>query len=207
MSKLLFVASSAFGSNSKSRQIAEEFLRGWRASHPDVHVVERDLGAEPAPHVAGEQLAAVMTPVDQRSEGQRALARAADTLIGEVEAADTILITAPMYNFSIPSTLKAWIDHITIAGRTFRYTPQGPEGLLKNKKAFVVTAMGGIYSGDGAMKSLDFQEPYLRAILGFIGLTDITFIHAEGLKISPEAAAAGMERARAAVADFVRAAA
>jgi FMN-dependent NADH-azoreductase len=207
MSRLLFVASSVFGINSKSRQIADEFLAAWRLSHPGVSVVVRDLGADPAPHVAGEHLAALMTRVDERSDAEQTLARVSDALIEEIEAADTIVITAPMYNFTIPSTLKAWIDHITRAGRTFRYTEQGPEGLLKNKQVFVVTARGGIYSGDSAMKSYDFQEPYLRTILGFLGLTDITFIHAEGLNISPESANAGMARARAAIAEFVQAAA
>ena len=207
MSRLLFVASSAFGSNSKSRQIAEEFLGAWQVSHPGVSVTLRDLGAEPAPHVAGEHLAAVMTPAIERTDVQKSLARASDALIEEIEAADTILIAAPMYNFTIPSTLKAWIDHITRSGRTFRYTAQGPEGLLKGKKVFVVTARGGIYSGDSPMKSYDFHEPYLRTMLGFLGLRDVTFIHAEGLQISPEAATAGMARARAAVTELVQAAA
>ncbi|HWE06234.1 MAG TPA: NAD(P)H-dependent oxidoreductase, partial [Rhizomicrobium sp.] len=112
-------------------------------------------------------------------------------------------IAAPMYNFTISSTLKAWIDHITRAGRTFGYTAQGPEGLLKNKKVFVVTARGGIYSGDSAMKPYDFQEPYLRTILGFLGMTDVTFIHTEGLNISTDAAEAGVARARAAIADVI----
>jgi FMN-dependent NADH-azoreductase len=102
-----------------------------------------------------------------------------------------------MYNFSIPSTLKAWIDHVARAGRTFRYTEGGPEGLLKGKKVFVVTARGGHYSGESPNRAYDFQEPYLRAVLGFVGLDDVTFLHLEGLKISPEAAADGRARARA----------
>ena len=126
-----------------------------------------------------------------------------DALIEEVEAADVIVIAAPMYNFSISSTLKAWVDHITRAGRTFRYTANGPEGLLKDKKVFVVTARGGVYTGDSPAKGYDFQEPYLRAILGFNGLTDVTFVHVEAQKLSPDAAQAALASARTVVRDLV----
>ena len=142
---------------------------------------------------------------EQRSERERALARESDPLLEEVEAADVIVIGVPMYNFGIPSTLKAWVDHITRAGRTFRYTAKGPEGLLTNKKVFVIAARGGIYTGESPNKAFDFQESYLRAILGLSGLTDITFIRVEGQRMGPEAAEAGVaqvsaltERARAA---------
>ena len=150
---------------------------------------------------------AAMTPSDKRAMTERRAAALADTLIEEVEAADVIVIAAPMYNFSIPSTLKAWIDHIVRAGRTFRYGAAGPEGLLKGKKVFIVTGRGGVYSGESPAKSLDFQEPYLRAMLGFLGLDDVAFIHVEGLKMSPEAAAAAIERAREAIGDLLPAAA
>jgi len=110
-----------------------------------------------------------------------------------------IVIASPMYNFSISSNLKAWIDHIVRAGRTFRYTEEGrPEGLLKNKKVVVVTGRGGVYS-QGPLAAFDFQEPYLRTILGFVGLTNISFIHVEGLRINAEAAASGLERARSSI--------
>jgi FMN-dependent NADH-azoreductase len=137
-----------------------------------------------------------MQPADQRAPAQQQAAALADTLIEEVEAADVIVIAAPMYNFSIPSTLKAWLDHIARAGRTFGYGANGPEGLLKGKRVFVFTARGGVYSGESPAKGMDFQEPYLRAMLGFLGLDDVTFVHAEGLKISPEAADAGVATAR-----------
>lgn len=114
------------------------------------------------------------------------------------------MIAAPMYNFSIPSTLKAWLDYITRAGRTFRYTPEGrPEGLLKDKKVYVVAYRGGIYSGDSPVKALDFQELYLRATLSFIGLTDVSFVHVEGQRISPAAAEAGLNKARQIIAQIV----
>jgi len=157
------------------------------------------------PHLSLAVLAAANTPANERSATARQDAALADRLIEEVEGADVIVITAPMYNFSIPSALKAWIDHIARAGRTFRYSAAGPEGLLKGRKVFIVTGRGGIYS-DGPAKGMDFQEPYLRAMLGFLGLDDVTFIHVEGLKISPEAAASGIERGRKAIDDLMPAA-
>lgn len=203
MSKLLFVSSSLFGEGSQSRLIAREFVARWRDAHPDAAVTERDLTAESMPHLSLPVLGATMTPAEKRGETERQAAALADTLIAEVEAAEAIVITAPMYNFSIPSTLKAWIDHIARAGRTFRYTAAGPEGLLKGKKVFVITGRGGVYSGDSPVKALDFQEPYLRTVLGFLGLNDVTFIHVEGLKVSPDAAAAGLARAREAIKHLV----
>lgn len=196
MSKILLVTSSLFGGQSKSAQIAGELVEAWRRAHPGTAVVERALAPDSVPHLSLDALGALMTPAEQRSAEQSASVEFADQLIEELEAADTIVLAVPMYNFSIPSTLKAWIDHIARAGRTFRYTAAGPEGLLKGKKVFVVTGRGGVYSGDAPAKLFDFQEPYLRGVLGFLGLTDTTFVHVEGLKISPEAAEQGIARAR-----------
>ena len=203
MANLLFVASSLFGDGSQSRLIASEFIDRWRQSHPHTTVVERDLAADGIPHLSLAAFAASLTPADTRSAAEHRAAALADALIEEVEAADVIVIAAPMYNFSIPSTLKAWIDHITRAGRTFRYGAAGAEGLLKGRKVFIITGRGGIYSDDSPAKGMDFQEPYLRAMLGFLGLDDVTFIHVEGLKISPEAAASGIERARKTIGDLL----
>lgn len=202
MANLLFVRSSLFGDVSQSRLIASDFIDRWRQSHPGTVVVERDLMADGIPHLSLAAFAASLTPADARNAAEHRAAALADALIEEVEAADVIVIAAPMYNFSIPSTLKAWIDHITRAGRTFRYGAGGAEGLLKGKEVFVITGRGGIYSGDSPAKGLDFQEPYLRAMLGFLGL-DVTFIHVEGLKISPEAAATGIERARKTIGELL----
>ena len=202
MANLLFVSSSLFGDGSQSRLIASEFIDRWRQSHPGTTVVERELTADSIPHLSLAAFAASMTAADTRSTAERQAAALADALIEEVEAADVIVLAAPMYNFSIPSTLKAWIDHITRAGRTFRYGAAGAEGLLKGRKVFIITGRGGIYSDNGPAKAMDFQEPYLRAMLGFLGL-DVTFIHVEGLKISPEAAASGIERARKAIGDLL----
>jgi FMN-dependent NADH-azoreductase len=199
MSNLLFVKSSIFGAGSKSNEIAEEFVEHWKSHHRGGNVVARDVGAETVPHLAVSHLTASATPAEKRSEQQARDAEAGDALIAELEQVDTIV----MYNFSISSNLKAWIDHVTRAGRTFRYTEEGrPEGLLKNKKVVVVTARGGIYS-EGALSALDFQEPYLRTILGFIGLTNVTFVHVEGLRISAEAAAQGVAKAREKISDLL----
>ncbi|HLJ21728.1 MAG TPA: FMN-dependent NADH-azoreductase [Stellaceae bacterium] len=200
MGKLLLVTSSLFGEQSKSAQLAREFVEVWRDTHPGTTLVERALTPDSIPHLSLGALGALMTPAEQRSAEQHSTVAFADRLIEELEAADTIVLAVPMYNFSIPSTLKAWIDHVARAGRTFRYSAQGPEGLLKDKKVFIVTGRGGFYTGDSPAKVLDFQEPYLRGVLGFLGLTDVSFIHVEGLKISPEAAEQGVARAREAIA-------
>jgi FMN-dependent NADH-azoreductase len=206
MHRLLFVTSSLFAEASKSRLIGAEFVAGWRQAHPGTTVVERVLSADTMPHLTQATLAAVATPAEARSPAQRELAAFADALIAEVEAADVIVIAAPMYNFTISSTLKAWLDHIARAGRTFRYTASGPEGLLRNKTVFVATARGGFYRADSPAMALDFQEPYLRAMLAFLGITDVTFVHAEGLAIDPETAARGMAEARRLLAELLPAA-
>jgi FMN-dependent NADH-azoreductase len=205
MSNLLLVTSSLFGDQSKSGRIAGEFVAAWRRALPGAAVAERKLTPASMPHLSLDALGALMTPAEQRLPEQAASVAFGDALIAELEAADTIVLAVPMYNFSIPSTVKAWIDHVARAGRTFRYTAAGPEGLLKGKKVFVVTGRGGVYSGDSPARVFDFQEPYLRGVLGFLGLGDVTFIHVEGLKVSPEAAEQGLARARAAIAAIVAA--
>jgi FMN-dependent NADH-azoreductase len=200
MSKVLLIESSIFGEHGKSRALAQEFLAGY----PHSSLVERRLTPALMPHLDGETFAAFRVSEVERTEAQKQSIALSDTLIAELEGADAIVLAVPMYNFSIPSTLKAWLDHVVRAGRTFRYTASGPEGLLKGKKAFVLTARGGHYSDGAPAQPLDFQEPYLRSILGFIGLTDVTFVHLEGLARGPDEAAKGLERARAAVKAIVR---
>lgn len=203
MDTLLYVTSSLFGENSTSRRIAGEFIASWQQAHPGTQVIERDLVADAIPHLSLDTLSSLATSEAERSPAQAAAAAYADALVDELEAADTIVLAVPMYNFSIPSTLKAWIDHVARAGRTFRYTEAGPQGLLGGKKVYIVTGRGGVYSGESAARSFDFQEPYLRAVLGFLGLDDITLIHVEGLKLGPEAAQSGLERARQTIRDIV----
>jgi FMN-dependent NADH-azoreductase len=199
MANLLHVSSSLFGQNGKSSQIAAEFIEAWRRDHPRAQVVERRLDTQSMPHLSAATLGALASRAEERTDEQHRAVAFADRLIEEVEAADTIVLAVPMYNFTIPSTLKAWIDHIARAGRTFRYTAASPEGLLKGRKVFVVASRGGVYTGESPARALDFQEPYLKSVLAFLGLTDVTFVHVEGLQISPEAAAAGIDRARQAI--------
>jgi len=184
MSNVLLIHSSVFGENSQSLGLARDFLKRY----PHRSVVERALTPQTMPHLDGATFAAMGTPAG---------AALSDELIAELEAADTIVLAVPMYNFSIPSTLKAWIDHVARRGRTFRYTEKGPEGLLKDKKVFVLVARGGLYSKGAPAAAFDFQEPYLRTVLGFLGLTDATFVHLEGLAMGPEAANANRDKALA----------
>jgi FMN-dependent NADH-azoreductase len=195
MSKVLLVRCSISGDKSTSLGLAREFL----AHYPHSSLVERTLSANSMPHLDAETFAAMRAPEAERNDRQKAQVALSDALIAELEAADIVVLAVPMYNFSIPSTLKAWIDHIARAGRTFRYTAEGPEGLLKGKKVFVFTSRGGLYSKRTPFSALDFQEPYLRAIFRFVGLDDVTFVHLEGLQISPEAAAKGRAHAQAAI--------
>jgi FMN-dependent NADH-azoreductase len=195
MSNVLLIHSSVFGEKSQSLGLARDFLKRY----PHRSLVERKLSPQTMPHLDGETFAAMITPAGELDGRQQAAVALSDELIAEVEAADTIVLAAPMYNFSIPSTLKAWIDHVARRGRTFRYSEKGPEGLLKGKKVFVLAARGGVYSNGAPAAVLDFQEPYLRAVLGFLGLTDVTFVHLEGLSMGPEAAGANRGKALAAI--------
>jgi FMN-dependent NADH-azoreductase len=197
MSNILLVTSSIFGENSKSRAVAHDVLERLEAADPTSRVTVRETNV--IPHFSGELLGALMTPAEKRNTAQQRMVTFADSMIAEVETADTVVIAAPMYNFTIPSTLKAWLDHIARAGRTFRYTEKGPEGLLRGKKVYVAASRGGLYANGGPAASMDFQEPYLRAMLGFLGLNDVTFVYAEGQAISPDAAAEGMRKARESV--------
>jgi len=199
MSNLLLVTSSLFGESSKSREVALDLVKRLQRTEPAMKVRIRDTTT--ISHFSAATLGALTISAEQRSEEQKTAVAFADSLIEEVEAADMLVIAAPMYNFTISSPLKAWLDHIARSGRTFRYTANAPEGLLKGKRVFVVTGRGGIYS-DGPARAMDFQEPYLRAMLAFLGLTDVTFIHIEGLNISAQIAAQGMATARARIAQL-----
>lgn len=183
MSTTLVIDSAATGNASVSRTLVREAVEALKAQGATT-VVYRDLDAAPVPHLTGEIVAGVRaTPETASEHGARALS---DTLIAELRAADTIVIGAPMYNFSVPTTLRSWFDHVLRAGETFRYTEQGPQGLLGAKKVIVVESRGGLYS-EGPATAYDFQEPYLRHLLGFMGLTDVTFVRAEKIGFGPEA--------------------
>ena len=203
MYRLLHIDSSILGEASASRAVSRALVAAWSAAHPDTAIMSRDLAASLPPHMTADLVTGLATEPDRRTPAQAAAVALSDTLIAEAEAADVIVIGAPMYNFSIPSTLKAWIDHVVRVQRTVRYTAEGQvEGLLTGKRVFVVASRGGIYS-EGPRQAFDFQEPYLRTILGFVGLTDTTFIRVEGLGMGPEAAAEGLARAHRMVAELV----
>lgn len=192
MSKVLLVESSARQQGSVSRQLAEQFVQHWQARNAANSVTVKDLAANPLPHLDEQLLASWMLPAEQHSAEQQAALARSDQAIAELKDADVLVLGVPMYNFSIPSTLKAWIDHVLRAGVTFKYTEQGPQGLLSGKRAVVLTARGGVYAGSPN----DYQAPYLQQVLAFIGITDVQFIHAEGLNMGPEMAEKGVASAQ-----------
>jgi FMN-dependent NADH-azoreductase len=184
--KLLHIDSSVLGNHSATRELGADVVRALQQRHPGSSSVYRDLAATPLQHFSGGTLAARMNPQAELTAEQRRDVDAGDQALDEFLAADTVVIGAPMYNFSIPSQLKAWIDRIVVAGKSFRHSATGAEGLAKGKKVVVVSARGNFYGPGSPAAGLDFQEAYLRAVLGFIGVTDIEFIRAEGLHVSPE---------------------
>ena len=200
MRNILVITSSLKGERSKSSQVAAELVTTLRRVGVTGSVKVRALTPENMPHLSLETLGALGAALDQRSVIQQNKVAFADSLIEELEEANVVVLAAPMYNFTIPTTLKAWLDHVARAGRTFRYNEKGqPIGLLKNKKVYAVVSRGGYYGSDDAISVGDFQETYLRHILQFIGLKDVTFIHIEGQAIGDEAAAKGVALARSEV--------
>jgi FMN-dependent NADH-azoreductase len=175
--KLLQIDSSA-RTSSVTRRLTAKFAEEWRKNHPDGVVIQRDLSATAIPLITDDWNA---THLEQSklTPAQQSYLSTSDKLIEELEAADTVVIGAPMYNFTIPSSLKAWIDQIVRLGKTVGYGPNGPQGLLAKKKVVITTSRGSAYEKGTAREAFDFQEPYLRHVLGFIGLTDVTFIHAD----------------------------
>lgn len=190
---ILQINASIRSDAANSTRVANSIVARLQAANPDAKLTLRDLGVNPAPVLDGAALGALFTPAEQRSAEQAARVAVDDVLIAEIQAADVIVFGVPMYNFGIPVQLKSWIDAIARNGVTFRYTANGPEGLLKGKKAYVGFARGGRYRGTDA----DTQLPYLKAILGFVGISDISFVHAEGLNMGEEAAAQGFAEAEA----------
>lgn len=192
---ILQINSSVRGANSESNRVAGNIVARLSAANPGATVAVRDLGAKAHPVLDEAALGALFTPADQRTPEQAARVALDDALIAEVQAADVVVIGAPMYNFGMPIQLKAWFDAIARAGVTFRYTESGPEGLLKNKKVFVAAARGGIYPEDA-----DPQVPHIRMLLNFLGMTDSTFVYSNGQSMGPDAAGKGQLEADAVVA-------
>ena len=201
MSNILVIQSSISGQQSVSRALVDETVTRLLEANPDARVVVRDLGSHPVPHLDANSLAGVRgVPVTQTELATRALS---DALIAELRAADTVVIGAPMYNFSMSSALRSWFDHVLRAGETFRYTSAGPEGLVGNKRVIVIESRGGLYS-EGPGKALDFQEPYLRALLGFMGVSDLTFVRAEKIGLGPDAREVSIAKATSEIAALTR---
>ena len=200
MQNVLVINSSISGGKSVSRLLVDEVVAQLTRHDPTAKIVERDLGRQPVPHLTTDTLAAVQgVPGTEVEQQARALS---DHLIAELREANTIVIGAPMYNFSIPTGLRAWFDHVLRSGETFSYSAAGLEGLLGGRRVVVVESRGGLYS-EGPGQAADFQEPYLRQMLAFVGITDITFIHAEKIGFGPEARAEAIESAKARIAELV----
>lgn len=204
---ILHIDSSPRGDDSISRKITAKVVDGLKAKHPRACVIVRDYGNNPLPHLSGLTISAFFTPADNQNDTQKGAIKASDEAIADLLSADAIVIGVPMWNFGIPSSLKAWIDHVCRAGKTFKYGTTGPEGLLRaEQKVIAVVASGGIYS-TGPMQSIEHQESYLQAILGFLGLKDISFVHAEGMAMGPEAVQKALEAADKQVAEVLKKAA
>jgi FMN-dependent NADH-azoreductase len=198
MNTLLQINTSLSGENGESSQLAKRLVQSWQAQNPRGRTLVRDLAMDPVPHLTGERFQALLSKPEGRTLEQQAVVAYSDELIDELRSADVIVLAAPMYNFSVPSTLRAYLDHVARAGETFRYTANGPEGLLKGKKAYVVVTRGGVYP-----EAADTQTPYLRQILGFMGITDVEFIHAEGLAMGEEPRQKGLDTARHTISKLV----
>lgn len=182
---ILHLDSSILGVNSVSRRLTADIVGRLRAGHPGAAVTYRDLAAQPLAHLSGAVLSAAQGPQVVTDELAADLKAGADVL-EEILTAEIIVLGAPMYNFGVSSQLKAWIDRIAIAGKTFRYTANGPEGLLRGKKAIVALSRGGFYGPDSGMNAFEHQESHLKAVFTFLGITDVSFVLAEGVNISPE---------------------
>lgn len=202
--KLLHIDSSILGDNSASRQLSREVVQAWQAADASIEVVYRDLAADAISHFSAATLLAACTAEEARDAAQAFEARLSQETLDEFLAADAVVIGAPMYNFSVPTQLKAWIDRVAVAGKTFRYTEAGPEGLCGNKKVILVSTAGGLHAGQATGAG---HEDFLKVFLGFIGVTDLEIVRAHGLAYGPEQRTAAIDAAQAQIADELFAAA
>ncbi|WP_373091151.1 FMN-dependent NADH-azoreductase [Zhongshania sp.] len=196
MKTILQINSSLFGEQGQSSKMANDFVDRLQANSEASALIRRDLHATPLPHLDGQRFTAFTTPAAERDAAQRAVVAESDALINELRDADIIVLGMPLYNLGVPSTFKAYIDHVARAGETFRYTATGPEGLLQDKKMYIFAARGGKYEGT----TMDTQTAYLRHILGLMGIKDIEFIYAEGLNMGGDIA----EKALAGAQELIR---
>jgi FMN-dependent NADH-azoreductase len=190
----LLQINASINNNGQSSQLANQFVAAFRKRHPDAKFKVRDVAAaEPVPHLTADRFGAFIAKPHERSAAQHAVVAYSDALIEELKQADVIVIGLPMYNFGVPSQLKAYFDHIARAGITFAYSDKGPVGRLTGKKVYVFAARGGLYSGT----PMDTQTSYVRDFLAFLGMTDVQFVYAEGLAVSPQSKEAGLAKAAA----------
>jgi FMN-dependent NADH-azoreductase len=195
MKTLLQVRSSIFSDNGESSRLASRFVQNWQHNNPTGKVIVRDLALEPVPHLDGARFGAFLSKPESRTPEQAEVVGYSDALIQELKNADVVVLGLPMYNFGVPSTLKAYFDHIARAGVTFKYTAQGAVGLLTGKQVYVFAARGGLYAGTPR----DTQTGYVRDFLAFLGMTDVEFVYAEGLAISADSKAQSIGKANAQV--------
>ncbi len=195
MKTLLQLKTSIFSDGGQSSQLADRYVAQWQATNHRGRVITRDLAKDPVPHLTAERFQAFLAKPEDRSPAQAADAAYSDALIDELKSAEVIVIGLPMYNFGVPSALKAYFDHVARAGVTFRYTEKGPVGLLTGKKAIVIATRGGLYAGTAA----DTQTSYVRNFLGFLGIADVEFVYAEGLAYGDAAKHESLARAQAAL--------
>lgn len=198
MKNILVIKSSISGDNGKSNQLIAHLLAQVPAS--GITVTEIDLNTNPLPHLEMVEIASWMTPAADRTPEQQALAALSDELIAKVQAADAVVIGVPMYNFALPSQLKALFDRLARAGITFKYTEQGPVGLLQDKPVVFALARGGIYANSPA----DSQVPFLKSFFNFVGLTQLHYVYAEGLNMGPESADAALSKAQVELAEIAK---
>jgi FMN-dependent NADH-azoreductase len=195
MNTLLQLNSSLFSNGGQSSRLAEQFAAAWRANNPGANVIVRDLAREAVPHLDAKRFLSLVAKPAERSVEQQAVVDYSDALIDELKRADVIVLGPPMYNFGVPSMLKAYFDHVARAGVTFRYTEKGSVGLLTGKKAYVFAARGGLYAGT----PLDTQTAYVRDFLRFVGIDDVEFVYAEGLNINAERKEIALTQAQRAI--------
>ncbi|MBX3598539.1 MAG: FMN-dependent NADH-azoreductase [Rhizobiaceae bacterium] len=195
MSNILLVTSSPRGDASQSTRVANELAGALQNALPGSELTVRDLVKSPLPHIEPDYATGIYTPAEARTPAQAKVVSVSDTAVDELFAADHIILATGLINFSISSNLKSWIDHISRSGRTFSYGPNGPQGLVKGKKVYVVLASGGIYS-EGPASVMDFAVPYLKGVLAFNGMTDVEVIRVEGIGMGEDAIKAALEKAR-----------
>jgi FMN-dependent NADH-azoreductase len=197
MTTLLQINASINNGNGESSRLAKQFVAAFHKRHPKAAIVVRDVAAaEPVPHLTAERFGAFITKPENRSAAQQAVVTYSDTLINELRQADVIVLGLPMYNFGVPSQLKAYFDHIARIGETFEYTEKGPVGKITGKKVYVFAARGGVYEGT----PMDTQTSYVRDFLRFLGMSDVEFIYAEGLNMGPQSKQTALAKAEAEIA-------